>query len=124
MTLTAALPATGIPAPINSIHFRPETHSFASQTLGVLGTVTILLAVCLVVVWVAKKKGWLDRWTTGAAGAANRDVALRIDSMLRLSGKTTVFAISDENGRYVVVESASGSELAVLPSVEVASAHE
>lgn len=97
------------------IRFREETGGVADSATGVLLILVLLLGGCLVFALIAKKKGWLDRWVAQGGPAAGDTKAMRIEQTLRLSPRTVMYRVSDDRGRYVVIESTVNARMTVLP---------
>jgi hypothetical protein len=121
-TLAPELAATGTTT-VHPIPFRAESHGIASDAATVFATLALLLAGCLVLVWIAKKKGWLDRWVSGATTPVALGSPLRLDHMLRLSPKTVLYRVSDGRDRYLVIESTATAQLTALPRAEDVTTH-
>jgi LPXTG-motif cell wall-anchored protein len=87
------------------IHFRPETgESGASIGTALLIALLLLAAATAALVW-AKRKGWLQAWTTGVSG--ENASAPRVLAKLRLSPRTVLYEIQTEQGPMHVVESSA-----------------
>lgn len=103
-TATAPAPAPSSTGTTQAIPFRPEARSVAGSAVDALLVLSLLLVGCLALVWFAKKRGWLERWVVSAPSQSPSQ-ALRVVQMLRLSPKTTLYRVSDEQGQYLVIES-------------------
>lgn len=94
---------SGTVAPAEPIHFRPEGASGGASVGAALLVALVLLGAATAGLAWAKRKGWLQTWTTGSSRTdAN---GLRISAKLRLSPRTVLYAIETEQGRLHVVES-------------------
>ena len=124
MSATASLiPSTAGTSSVHPIPFRPESRTLASEVAGVLITLIILLAACLMLVAIAKRRGWLDRWTTAKVPSSARGSTLAVNQVLRVSRKTTLYRISDGHERYLVLESSAVTQLTVLTEDEDPQTH-
>lgn len=105
MTQNASAPAAPVRTTAQAITYRPESASVAGNAIDVLLMLVLLLGGTLALVLVAKRKGWLRRWTVGATLLSSTGVGLRVEQALRLSPRTTLFRVIDGNRRYLLVES-------------------
>ncbi|HEY2346791.1 MAG TPA: hypothetical protein VGH80_13095 [Xanthomonadaceae bacterium] len=108
---------------VQAIPFRPESHGIASDAGSVLLALTALLAVFLVVLLFARKKGWLNRWIVDPAATGPSGTKLRVEQVLRLSPKTLVYRVSEGPERYLIVESTAQAHLHVEPRTESGEPH-
>ncbi|WNH48582.1 hypothetical protein PDM28_18290 [Stenotrophomonas aracearum] len=102
MTATVSS-ATPVP-----IAFREEGSAGGADAIQALGMTVLLLAVVLVGLYAARRRGWLQRWLGAAVLAkptAEQD--LRLTGTLRLSPRTSVHRIQSGDGEYLVVESSA-----------------
>jgi hypothetical protein len=102
------------------IAFRQDDADLATSATHVLLVTVLLLGAVLGALVIAKRRGWLQRWTGGAAPATPSagTAGLRVEQRLRLSARTTLFRVADGDRRYIVVESTGGVQLAVDPHAE------
>ena len=105
MTQNATAPAASVQTTTQAIAYRPESASVSGSVVDVLLMLVLLLGGVLVLAWVAKRQGWLQRWTVGAAPLSRSGAGLGVEQALRLSPRTTLFRIIDGNRRYLLVES-------------------
>ena len=98
-------PAVAHHAAVQAIPFRPETQSLAGDAWSVLGVLVILLAALVALAVLAKRMGWLERWIVRSPASSGTIVGLHIESTLRISARTTVYALGDAHGRYLLVQS-------------------
>jgi len=94
------------------IAFREEGSSGGADAAQALGMTVLLLAVVLVGLYAARRRGWLQRWL-GAAVLARPAPAQdqRLTGTLRLSPRTSVHRIQSGEGEYLVVESSAQVQL-------------
>jgi hypothetical protein len=72
---------------------------------GALGVAVFLLAAAIALLWIAKKKGWLERWMS-VAPASNAHVdGMKVASIVRLSKHTVLYRIESGTEELVIVES-------------------
>lgn len=107
MNQNAPAPVAPVRTTTQAIAYRPESASVAGSAIDVLLILVLLLGGVLAVALVAKRKGWLRRWTVGATLLSPTGVGLRVEQALRLSPRTTLFRVIDGNRRYLLVESTS-----------------
>lgn len=108
-TTSSARPVTGTVAS-QPIPFRKQGTSVGGDAVDSLLVACALLAVCLAVLWVAKKKGWLDRWLAAQGRQSpSAQVGLRVEQVLRLSPKTVLYSVAGEGERYLILESSASS---------------
>ncbi|MEG3184662.1 hypothetical protein [Novilysobacter erysipheiresistens] len=106
-----ATPGTAIP-------FRPETEGVTGQLVDVLLVLALLLSACLGAVWFAKKRGWLDKWIGAAATGRPSQASLRVEQVLRLSPRTTLYQVKDADRGYLIVESTATARIIPLDAVD------
>ncbi|MGH8076445.1 MAG: hypothetical protein ACREPE_03840 [Lysobacter sp.] len=105
MTQTVPAPAAPVRTTAQPIAYRSESASVAGSAVDVLLILVLLLGGVLALAWVAKRKGWLQRWTVGASPLSPMHAGLRVEQALRLSPRTIVFRVIDGERRYLLVES-------------------
>lgn len=98
---------------LRAIAFRPEGPGLAEGATDVLVALVLVLGLAAAMLWLARRQGWLARWT-GRPGEMF-PTGMRVEQRLRLSPRTTVYRISDGTLRYVVVESSADTHLHLLP---------
>ncbi|HEY2346302.1 MAG TPA: hypothetical protein VGH80_10525 [Xanthomonadaceae bacterium] len=96
---------TAAHAAAQAIPFRPESHGITSDAGSVFLVLTVVLAVFLIVLLFARKKGWLNRWIAEPAVTGPSGTKLRVEQVLRLSPKTLLYRVSEGPERYLIVES-------------------
>ena len=103
MTATAQASTTAAP-----IAFREEGSSTGADAAQALGMTVLLLAVVVVGLWAARRRGWLQRWLGAAVLARPADSAdLKLVHTLRLSPRTSVHRIQNGNESFLLVESSA-----------------
>lgn len=109
MSLVSFL-VTGAQSAAAAIPFREEGSGVAATATGPLMVAVLLLAGLGVAAWYAKRRGWLDRWL-GPLPTATSQPQLRVEQVLRLSPKTTLYRIRDGHRRLTVIESSVNARL-------------
>ncbi|MFC0677994.1 hypothetical protein ACFFGH_09085 [Lysobacter korlensis] len=102
MSATATPQASAMQASVAPIGFRPEGPT-AGGSLAVLGALVAVLALAVVGLWLAQRRGWLKAWTAiKPAAAAQR---LVVEERVRLSPKTVIYRVRDAEHSFHVIES-------------------
>lgn len=102
-------PATSTISP-QPIPFRKQGASAASDAVDSLLVASALLAACLAGLWLAKKKGWLDRWVAQGRQPLSAQAGLRVEQVLRLSPKTVLYRVAGQGERYLILESVASTQ--------------
>lgn len=88
------------------IAFREEGGAGGADVAQALGMTVLLLALVLVGLYAARRRGWLQRWLGAAVLAKRRtEQDLRLISSLKLSQRTSVHRIQDGEACFLLVES-------------------
>lgn len=103
VTATSAASAS-MPSPIP---FRHTSIVSASELSGILIATVLVLSVFAVSAWFARRKGWLDRWSTDAGKSRVSGRSLVVLEVLRISRRTTVYRIASGKQEFLVAESSS-----------------
>lgn len=133
---TAAAPATATPAtapatapaPVQAqpraetaqqaIPYREEGGGFAADAGGAVFAAILLLALLIVGLQFARKRGLLDRWIVAAPARAAGRPQMQVEQALRVGAKTMVYRIRDGERRYLLVESTAQTTLVPVPDVQ------
>lgn len=103
--MTTAAPTSMTAAPIA---FREEGSSTGADAAQALGMTVLLLAVVVVGLWAARRRGWLQRWLGAAVLARPADSSdLKLVHTLRLSPRTSVYRIQNGSKSFLLVESSA-----------------
>lgn len=94
---------------VQPIPFRPESDPVGETAVDVLLILFFLLGVATAVLWVAKRRGWLERWTRRAPTMLANP--LRVEHRLRLSPRTMIYCVHCDRKAYLVVESTASASL-------------
>lgn len=108
MTAWSAV-ATVAAGSATAIPFRQDAGGVGSSVVGVLTLTVVLLALLAAAAWHARRRGWLDRW----AGPAPKAQAprLRLEQVLRLSPRTTLYRVNHGGRILLVVESTATARI-------------
>lgn len=99
-------PEVMTPSVARPITFREEGGGSGADAAQALGMAVLLLAVVLVGLYAARRRGWLQRWLGAAVLArCSHEQDLRLVSSLRLSPRTSVHRIQDGSACFLLVES-------------------
>ena len=100
------------------IPYKHEGGGLAASATGAMVVAALLLGGLYIALRFARQRGLLDRWIV-AAPRADADAAepapLRVERVLRVSPKTSVYRIRDGARRYLLVESLAQATLVPLP---------
>jgi len=91
----------------SSIPFRHTSIASASELSGILIATVLVLSVFAASAWFARRKGWLDRWSTDAGKSRVSGRSLVVLEVLRISRRTTVYRIASGKQEFLVAESSS-----------------
>lgn len=105
MSQDVSVPAAAAPTATQAIAYRPDSSGIAGSAGDVLLVLVVLLGATLALALLAKRKGWLQRWTVGASSLVQTRTGLRVEQALRMSPRTTLFRVIDGERRYLLVES-------------------
>lgn len=92
------------------IRFKSEAGSVGTTLLGPLIIASLLLALAIAALYVARRRGWLRRWSVVPA-AADMPLGLRVEQVLRLSPRTRLYRVSDGVAVFTVVESTAHAQI-------------
>jgi hypothetical protein len=106
-THTATVAASPIP-------FRKTSVVSGSEVFGALLTTVLVLAALVALAWIARRRGWLDRWTGGAASVADGKRSLALLEVRRISRRTTLYRVSDGKQEYLLAESSAQVQISTL----------
>ena len=112
--MIATLAAASAPA----IPFRETSTVSGGDIAAAFAWTVLLLVAALVLAIVAKRRGWLARW--GVAAPAASATGLRVEQVLRVSARTTLYRVADGRGHYLLAESRDGVQLVPLRDVDAA----
>ncbi|WP_345304998.1 hypothetical protein [Lysobacter hankyongensis] len=133
---TAAAPATATPATIPAtapppvpaqpraetaqqpIPYRDEGGGLAADAGGAVFAAILLLALLIVGLQFARKRGLLDRWIVAAPARAAGRPQMQVEQALRVGAKTMVYRIRDGERRYLLVESTAQTTLVPVSDVQ------
>lgn len=87
-----------------SIPFRAESSGASADGMHVLMVAVLLLGVACVVLWMAKRRGLIERWVVPRP-AKKTEAGLVLEQTLRLSPKTSLYVLGDGADRHFVIES-------------------
>lgn len=93
------------------IRFKSEAGSVGTTLVGPLIIASLLLALAIAALYVARRKGWLRRWSVAPAAAADMPLDLRVEQVLRLSPRTRLYRVSDGVAVFTVVESTAHAQI-------------
>jgi hypothetical protein len=110
--VTAAAPDATQAAP--AIPFRETAEVSGGDVASALGWTLLLLALVAAFALLARRQGWLRRW--GAVLPAPAVERMRVEQVLRVSARTTLFRIADGPRQYLLAESRDGVQLLPLPA--------
>jgi flagellar biogenesis protein FliO len=99
------------------IPYRTTSEVSGGDVAGALAATVALLALALLMGWLARRLGWLQRWGVAPLAAAPGAQRLRIEQSLRVSTRTVVFRISDGSREFLLAESRDGVQWLALPAV-------
>lgn len=118
MNAASSKPAAAAVVPGKPIPFREEPATLSGDPLGVFLALVAVLGVAVAGLWIARKKGWLDRWIAARAlREGGGDV--RVEQAVRLSPRSVLFSIRNGNQRVLLIESiANVSVVAVAPMTQ------
>lgn len=106
------------PVPVETqqvpIPYRSESGGAIATTGGALAFTGLLLALLVVGLRFAKKKGLLDRWIVALPARAIGGSVMRVERALRVSPRTTIYRIHDAGRHYLLVESLANAKLVPL----------
>lgn len=99
--MAATKPAHASTGPIP---FRPEGQGAGGSALDVLLVLVVLLGACVAALWIARKKGWLDRWVV--APLRSDQGGMKLEQTLRISQRSALHRVRDGDDQYLILESA------------------
>lgn len=105
MSQDVSAPATPARTTTQPIAYRPDSSGIAGSAIDVLLVLVLLLGATFALALLAKRKGWLQRWTLGASSLVPTRSGLRVEQALRMSPRTTLFRVVDGDRSYLLVES-------------------
>ena len=101
--------ASGLP-------FRDRAPTAEPSIATALALAVLLLAAALALIWFARQRGWLDRWSVDARRGQVAKPGLRLEQALRVSRRTSVYVVRDGDRRYLLAETLGSVHLQPLPS--------
>lgn len=93
------------------IPFRESAATTTPEVVGILAITLLLLAAFGGLAWYARRRGWLDRWSTKRSLRSAGQEGLAVVDTIRLSRKSTLYRITDGSREYLLVESELNVEL-------------
>lgn len=102
MSAAASTHAPAVQVPAAPIGFRPEGPTAAGSAV-VLGAVVAVLALAVVGLWFAQRRGWLKAWTVVAPPPVAQRLVM--EERIRLSPRTVVYRVRDAEHSFHVIES-------------------
>lgn len=132
MPTTASTPPattpTAAPAPVPAqpraetaqqpIPYRDEGGGLAADAGGAVFAAILLLALLVVALQFARKRGLLDRWIVAAPARAAGRPQMQVEQALRVGAKTMVYRIRDGERRYLLVESTAQTTLVPVSEID------
>jgi hypothetical protein len=103
-----------------AIPYRDDSGGFAADAGGAMFAAILLLALLVVALQFARKRGLLDRWIVATPARAAGRPQMQVEQALRVGAKTMVYRIRDGEQRYLLVESTAQTTLlpiAPLPTM-------
>ncbi|MFZ5636612.1 MAG: flagellar biosynthetic protein FliO [Pseudomonadota bacterium] len=94
-----------------SIPYRDEGGGLAADAGGAVFAAFVLLALLVVALQIARKRGLLDRWIPAAPARAEGREPMRVEEALRVGPRTTLYRIRDGGRRYLLIESTAQARL-------------
>jgi len=91
-----------------AIPFRTDSPVPTGRLVAALSAVAIALAVAVVVLQMAKRRGWLARIAASNHGKAAPGDGIQLCASRRLSLSTSVYVLSRDGMEFIVVESGKG----------------
>ncbi|WP_117309242.1 hypothetical protein [Stenotrophomonas sp. G4] len=92
------------------IRFKSEAGSVGTTLVAPLIITSLLLALAIAALYVARRKGWLQRWSVVPA-ATDMPMGLRVEQVVRLSPRTRLYRVSDGVAVFTVVESTAHAQI-------------
>jgi len=92
------------------IRFKSEASSVGTSLAGPLIIAVVLLALAIAALYLARRRGWLQRWSA-APTATGVPLGLRVEQILRLSPRTRLYRVSDGVAVFTVVESTAHAQI-------------
>jgi hypothetical protein len=94
-----------------AIPYRDDRGGLAADAGGAMFAAILLLALLVVALQFARKRGLLDRWIVATPARAAGRPQMQVEQALRVGAKTMVYRIRDGEQRYLLVESTAQSTL-------------
>lgn len=98
------------------IPFKAENGGATASLALPLLLAVVLLALAVGLLWVARQKGWLRRWSAAPPAAGERADGLQVEQVLRLSPRTRLYRLRDGEHRFAVLESTAHASIVPLPA--------
>lgn len=124
---TPATTSSAAPAPVPArpraetaqqpIPYRDEGGGLAGDAGGAMFAAILLLALLVVALQFARKRGLLDRWIVAAPARTAGRPQMQVEQALRVGAKTMVYRIRDGERRYLLVESTAQSTLVPVSDI-------
>jgi flagellar biogenesis protein FliO len=120
MIVSAASPQGAPPAihqavvSSSPIPFRKTSIVSGSEVFGMLVATLLILAAFAALAWIARRQGWLERWTRSVPLARDGQRTLSVVEVLRISRRTTVYRIGSGNAQYLLAESTTPIVMAAV----------
>ena len=91
--------------PDQAIPYRTDGASFSGALTTALAVTVALLAILFFALLIARKKGWLARWTRTPVRTQDSGADLHVTARLRLSPNTHAYVLRRGLREYLVLES-------------------
>lgn len=99
-----------------AIPYRDDSGGLAADAGGAVFAAILLLALLVVALQFARRRGLLDRWIVATPARAAGRPQMQVEQALRVGAKTMVYRIRDGEQRYLLVESTvQGTLLPITP---------
>lgn len=107
LVLMQVAPAT------SAIPFRTEPAVSTGRFIEVMFIVCALLAITMAVLYMARKKGWLNRLMHASSPASAQAGTIMVRSSKRISALTTVHVLVHGDNEFLVLESHRGATASI-----------
>lgn len=95
----------------DAIPYRKQNDSLAVDAGGALLAAGLMLALVVVALRYAHRRGLLDRWVVAAPKRSGERPRMRVESAARISPKTMLYRVRDGDRHYLLVESIAQTQL-------------
>lgn len=102
------------------IPFKNEDGGATASLALPLLVALVLLSLAVGLLWVARQKGWLRRWSAAPPTAGESRGGLQVEQVLRLSPRTRLYRLRDGEHRFAVLESTAHACIVPLPGSSAA----